>query len=84
MDQGRFPELYEAVSLDQVADAWLVHLREPTEVGKDRFWWAVQFLYDDPDVQRRRSILLLLIEKAAMTSSWGRWRRPVGGAPVRG
>ncbi len=65
VDQGRFPELYEAVSLDQVADAWLAHLREPTEVGKDRFWWAVQVLYDDPDVERRRSILLLLIEKAS-------------------
>ena len=64
VDQGKFAELYDIVSFDDVADAWLAHLREPTEVGKDRFWWAVQLLYDDPDVARRRSVILTLIDKA--------------------
>ncbi len=64
VEQERFAELYEAVSPDDVADAWLAHLREPTEKRKDRFWWAVQLLFDDPDKQRRRSIILSLVEKA--------------------
>ena len=64
VDQGKFAELYDIVSFDDVADAWLAHLREPTEVGKDRYWWAVQLLYDDPDVARRRSVILSLIDKA--------------------
>lgn len=64
VDQGKCAELYDMVSFDDVADAWLAHLREPTELGKDRFWWAVQLLYDDPDVGRRRSVILSLIEKA--------------------
>ncbi len=64
VEQGKLDELYEAVNPDDVADAWLAHLREPTEVGKDRFWWAVELLVEDPDVHRRRSTILSLIKKA--------------------
>ena len=60
VEQERFDELHEVVSVDRIADAWL----SQSAAATDELGWAVLLWYDEPDETRRREMLVTLIERA--------------------
>ena len=63
VESEEFDAVYHRVGIDGVAHAWLDYYRS-SEDARDRLWWAIQLMFDDPDEQRRRSLILRLLEHA--------------------
>lgn len=63
VESAEFDAVYHRVGVDGVAHAWLEYHRS-SEDDRDGLWWAIQLLFDDPDEQRRRSVILRLLEHA--------------------
>lgn len=63
VESEEFDALCHRVGVDGVAHAWLEYYRS-SEDTRDRLWWAIQLMFDDRDEQRRRAVILRLLEHA--------------------
>ena len=70
VDRGDFDGARELVTTAAVADAWLAYQRDPDrrparwDEEDHPLWWAVQWLYDEPDDKVRRELIELLADRA--------------------
>jgi hypothetical protein len=65
VEQRRFDDLHDVVTVEQVAEAWLAD--RWADVGK--LGWAAVLWYDEPDESRRRALLATQIGMQMTNSS---------------